>query len=171
MFITIKVYSKNYNSLHGFSEFLSEHVKNLEKVCVVISSVKKIKVAKKRFTVLKSPHVNKTAQEQFETALYQRNFNIYSYQGFLLLLILKRVNVSLFHDLKVVVELSLNGRNFTKSLKSNFNSNKISFIKNVKKEQSQDFPNHSCSLKSYLKSLDVYGEFNFKNISLDSSVG
>ena len=118
MFITIKATSKNYNSLQRFSKFIAKRIRRIEKICLVIGSIKKTSLSRKRLTVLKSPHVNKTAQEQFEITSYELKFNVYSYQNLLLLLMLKRVKNAVFHDLKISVNLSYNSNNFLKSVKS-----------------------------------------------------
>ena len=157
MFITIKANSKNRNSLQRFSKFITKRIRHIEKVCLVISSIKKTSLSKKRLTVLKSPHVNKTAQEQFEITSYELKFNLYSYQNLLLLLILKRIKNAAFHDLKVSISLSYNSNSFLKSVKSNLNPNKIS--------TGEPF-NHSTRsgfLEIYLKFLDLHGEACFKS--------
>ena len=165
MFITIKIKSKNQDSLTKFSEFITKRIRYLEKACFIVSSVQKLKRSKTKFTVLKSPHVNKTAQEQFETIIYERIFDIYSYQGLLLLLILKRIKIAAFHDLTIKVSMSYDHKNFSKSLRSNLNINNNSLKIKL------NGPNDSSFLDNYLKLLDLHGEASFKTLCLDSSVG
>ena len=163
MLITIKIKSKNQDSLTKFSKFITKRVRYLEKMCLVVNSVQKIKRSKTKFTVLKSPHVNKTAQEQFETIVYEQIFDIYSYQGLLLLLILKRIKTSVFHDLTIKISMSYDSNSFSKSLKSNLNTN-------FSKTELNNL-NGSSFLDTYLKLLDFHGETSFKTLGLDRSVG
>ena len=49
-------------------------------------SRKKKKKKKTKFTVLKSPHVNKTAQEQFEYRIYKKQLKCFAFQSVLFLM-------------------------------------------------------------------------------------
>lgn len=62
----------------------------------------------KKFTVLKSPHVNKTAQEQFEFRLHSKQIIIFSPQIFKILIFFKRFQATLFSDIRFQIQLSLN---------------------------------------------------------------
>ena len=71
MFIQITLYSKNKQSLENFVIFLNKMLLNKTILAKVIS-LKTTKLSKKRFTVIKSPHVNKHSQEHFETLSYKK---------------------------------------------------------------------------------------------------
>lgn len=93
------------------------------KTYFVLTQHSKPKVIQK-FTVLKSPHVNKKAQEQFEFCLYKNQLSIYSYQTLKLLTILKKFKLNYLQTLK----LKCNLYSIIKSLrkkKEKFNPNKV----------------------------------------------
>ena len=148
MFINIYISSKNLSSLKIFTSFIFKLVNN--KKLISKGSIKsfQLKNTKKIFTVLKSPHVNKTAQTQLEYRVYKKQLTIFSNIPFKVLFFLKYVHENSFADVAVKLKLNTNFKNITK----NFS------------------PNNNCDTKLYLKYLDICGEFNFKNC-LDSSVG
>ena len=138
MFINIYISSKNSISLNTFLRFFLKISKN-KRIKTNIYSIQhsKPKLTKK-FSILKSPHVNKKAQDQ----------------GLKLLMILKKIQCKLFADVKIKVEFVLNENKFYKETHKKFNPNKFSSKKNKV---------NSLSSKSYLQFLDVYGETYFKN--------
>ena len=58
-------------------------------------------------TVLKSPHVNKTAQEQFEYRLYSCHFIIHTNKPFLFLIFFKKILKYMFLGLNVEIKILL----------------------------------------------------------------
>ena len=154
MFINIYVSSKNSISLNTFLRFFLKISKNKQiKTNIYSIQHSKPKLTKK-FSILKSPHVNKKAQDQFEFRVYRKQLSLYSYQGLKLLMILKKIQCKLFADVKIKVEFVLNENKFYKETHKKFNPNKFSLKKNKV---------NSLSSKSYLQFLDVYGEPYFKN--------
>jgi len=102
---TVKLYSITYTILQIFIQFL-----------VAISQNKKIKLFntyktlnnvknKKIFTLLKSPHVNKTAQEQFKLPYFTGSFFIVCSAKKRVLYVLKKIKSILFSSL--IIKLSL----------------------------------------------------------------
>jgi len=73
--IRIKLKSYDHNLVDKSSEKIVKTVKNTG---AVISGPIPLPTKKKIFTVLKSPHVNKTARDQFQLCAYQRLLDIYS---------------------------------------------------------------------------------------------
>ena len=148
MFINIHISSKNLSSLKIFTSFIFKLVNN--KKLISKSSIKsfQLKNTKKIFTVLKSPHVNKTAQTQLEYRTYKKQLTIFSNIPLKILFFLKYAHENSFADVTV---------------KLKFNTNYKSITNNLNHTNNYD-------TKSYLKYLDTCGEFNFKNC-LDSSVG
>ena len=63
MFLKLEIYSKNKNSYKKILNFLILLTNNLKEFPIYVTS-KKAKNNKKKYTLLKSPHVNKTAQEK-----------------------------------------------------------------------------------------------------------
>jgi len=149
MFINITFYSKNYSSIKEFLRFFYKKFlfKDLK------FSIFKIKfqkpVQKKVFTLLKSPHVNKTAQEQFEYRLFRKQFTIYSYKSFLFFILLKYIKLVLFPDIKIKITILTNNFKFNRKLKNKIHPNNY----------------NSTFLLNYLKMFDFYGEVLLKKTS------
>jgi small subunit ribosomal protein S10 len=159
MIITLKMSSSNYNSLENFSKLLIDKLHTIENIKFsVIGTINKKKY-KNKFTVLKSPHVNKKAREQFEIRNYTKILNIYSYQSLLLLFVLKRIKTNTFSEVKLKLDLNYNLGQLHKHLKSNFNLNSV-FLNKLNFEGNHYELNDLT--KNYLKRLDVFGETIFK---------
>ena len=159
MIITLKISSSNYNSLENFSKVLVDRLHTIENMNFSVIGVTNKKKTKNKFTVLKSPHVNKKAREQFEIRNYTRILNIYSYQTLLLLFVVKRIKINSFSEIKLKINLKYNSNQLHKHLKSNFNLNN-SFLNKLNFEGNRYKFNDST--KNYLKRLDVFGETVFK---------
>ena len=153
MFINIYIYSKNKLSIANYLKFLKKYLrkKKLKFKNIIITFRKKTKT--KVFTVLKSPHVNKTAQTQFEQRLYKNQLTVYSSNYLKLIYFVKYFSEKNFSDIKFKIKLIKNKNN--------------NFI--LKKTTS--FLNIDVNPTSFFKILDSLGEVNFKKIRLDSSVG
>ena len=77
MFFTINLYSKNLNSINKFLNFFgNKTIKKKLKINFFTSRYQK-PVKKKILTILKSPHVNKKAQEQFEYRIYKKKTSLF----------------------------------------------------------------------------------------------
>jgi len=63
----ITIFSRNQ---HSVNKFFSLFINNVDSNFTVIKKHFQNKRAKKIITILKSPHVNKKAQEQFENKLF-----------------------------------------------------------------------------------------------------
>ena len=171
MFFHLKVSSKDKKVLKNFGRFLSK----LKTTSNSLKSFSKQNV-RKFVTILKSPHVNKTAQEQFEFRFYTKEFLINSFKPLTFLLILKKINNTSFSgiDLKVKSLVQENKKkNLTALDPDNINLNTVSnyglsqkkklnnksFLeKNVRK-----FSQNSSSSKRYIQLFDCYGEMSLKN--------
>ena len=73
--IRIKLKSYDHNLVDKSAEKI---VKTVKSTCAVVSGPIPLPTHKRIYTVLKSPHVNKTAREQFELCAYKRLMDIYS---------------------------------------------------------------------------------------------
>lgn len=101
----LTIISKNKSSLKKFFIFFDKTLSNFN----IIKKYLKKKNKKKILTILKSPHVNKTAQEQFETRLFLTQVNIYySPKNLQFLIFLKKVKIYLFPDIKIKIKFNLN---------------------------------------------------------------
>ena len=153
MFINLKILSKNKKSLQKFLKvFLFFCKKN--KINFFIKYFSK-KQKTHIFTILKSPHVNKKAQEQFEYRLFSKQLNIFSFQILKFIITLKKVQTKLFPDIKINIKFILN----TKKL----NKYKITSLapKNINLHMFEN-KKHGLKIEPYLKLLDIYGEIVFR---------
>lgn len=168
MFFHIKVSSKDKKLLENFSHFLSK----IETTSNFLKSFSK-KKARKFVTILKSPHVNKTAQEQFEFRFYSKEFIVNSFKPLTFFLILKKINNLSFFG----IDLKINGL-FKENKKQlltavNPDNTDLNIIKNYgliqKKNLKQKAFNYKKFSKSfhfskqYIQLFDCYGEMSLKN--------
>ena len=98
MFFQLKVAAKDKKVLKVFLNFFSALQKTSSTWTIVSNSINKNVI-----TILKSPHVNKTAQEQFEYRIYTKKILINSYKPFLFLLTLKKIKGLSFPGLSIKV--------------------------------------------------------------------
>ena len=73
--IRIKLKSYDYNLVDKSSEKI---VKTVRSTGAVVTGPIPLPTKRKVFTVLRSPHVNKKAREQFQLCTYKRLLDIYS---------------------------------------------------------------------------------------------
>ena len=73
--IRIKLKSYDHNLVDKSSEKI---VKTVKTTGAVVNGPIPLPTKKKVFTVLRSPHVNKTSREQFQLCTYKRLLDIYS---------------------------------------------------------------------------------------------
>ncbi len=73
--IRIKLKSYDHNLVDKSAEKI---VKTVRSTNAVVTGPIPLPTNKRKFTVLKSPHVNKTAREQFQLCTYKRLIDIYS---------------------------------------------------------------------------------------------
>ena len=73
--IRIKLKSYEHNLVDKSSEIIVRAVKTTG---AIVSGPIPLPTVKEKFTVLKSPHVNKKAREQFQLCTYKRLVDIYS---------------------------------------------------------------------------------------------
>lgn len=173
----IKLCSKDKESLHHFLSFLKDNTK-AHNFPLFFNSLRKKKIVKK-VTVLKSPHVNKTAQEQFGYRLYSMELLCYSWEIKKYLIILKKIRNQLFPGIKIQIsgkftgakklskELLLNPINtiFYGSSKTLSKQKMRSKRKKLYESFSTIFWNEDLSLEKSLFCLNVlscYGEFGGK---------
>lgn len=169
----LTIVSKNKNTLKHFLKFFKNNeIINFNFIQTYFQNKNK----KKLLTLLKSPHVNKSAQEQFETRLFSNKVTIYSTKNFQSLIFLKKIKISLFPDIKIKIKFFVNKNLESKTQKQLLNPNnfKIAYFKNIVRKQT--YNTISCKLKkmynnekktikqtnSLLKIFDTYGELNLK---------
>ena len=117
MIIYFYIKAKNYHSLKIFSKII---ISKLFK-----HNIKKVKyypLSKKRtlMSIIKSPHINKSSQEQFEFRYFHRKISVHSYNFLKTLVIFKKYYSSIFSDIKIKLLFSsskcLYGKQDLKSL-------------------------------------------------------
>jgi ribosomal protein S10 len=107
MLIHLKIFSKNKVSLILFFKVIKKirYKKDLKlKFC--IKKLERIKTTRV-FNVLKSPHANKTAQEQFQYFLYSKKIIFYTFQFLKLILVLRKLHTQLFSDIQIKICFSI----------------------------------------------------------------
>lgn len=157
MFINILFYSKNYNSLTKFLTFFyrlcSDDIIRIR----IFSKQFQKKVKTKKFTVLQSPHVNKTSQEQFKYILFYKQIDIYSFQNTKLLTIIKKIHDKLFPDVKFRIRFTLNEKRSHERKVFELDPNKFS-VNHLEKNLKDIKP----EIRTYLKLFDIFGANIFK---------
>lgn len=116
----VTITSRNKNSIYNF--FLFFNRTSLRTLNAEIAYCQK-NLKKKRLTVLKSPHVNKKAQEQFEYRLFKKQFRIKVTKLFKYLVFLKKLNYNLFSDIRIRLKHAITKKSITKSGLKIFNPN------------------------------------------------
>ena len=158
MIIILNLTSKNHVSLQNF---VSRIVNTKLKIFVKIT--KKVNPTKfKLYSVLKSPHVNKIAQEQFAVKTYNIQLRIFLFQPNLFLIFLKTIKNILTSDIKINYKIILNKTLYKQYFKKIFNTNRLHFYRKKYK---------IFLLTNFIFFNFSHGEFLLKNRSLGSSVG
>ena len=111
----IKLYSKDKESLKQFKKLLKNINKTWKNITFYTKDNKK---RRKRVTILKSPHVNKTAQTQFQSIVYSSKIKYFSWDVKKNYIILKKIKNYLFPDIKIKIEQIISDKKI-KSLKKN----------------------------------------------------
>ena len=105
--------SKNYKSLKNFLIFLNI---NLLKRVKLQKKIKHNKTKKSFFSILKSPHVNKKAQDQFNYIKYSKSIFIHTNRYNRLLFLIKRLCFNLFSDVRTKIKIVIN-KNYNKQIR------------------------------------------------------
>jgi len=171
MFFHLKVSSKDKKILENFSRFLSK----LETTSNSLKSFSKQNI-RKFITILKSPHVNKTAQEQFEFRFYTKEFVINSFKPLTFFLIIKKINNLSFSGIDLKVKGLFKEKEKKKLIAVNPDHINLNTVvnyglvqkKNLKQKKFtyknfQRFNKNFSFSKRYIQLFDCYGEMSLKN--------
>jgi len=173
MFFYLKVSCKDKSILKKFISFFTK-IKSLP---IFIKPFPKHE-KRKFITILKSPHVNKTAQEQFEYRFFSKHFLIFSFKPLIFFLLLKKLKNFSFSGIKLEVKgLFEKSKTQKYALKlispdnivlQNVHLNQKSFKKNKKRYATSklvlnDYNFESTLSKKYIQLFDSYGEIYLKN--------
>ena len=182
----VTIFSKNKNSLTNFFKFFNKELLSVASYNMILSQTQKKKTCK-TISVLKSPHVNKTAQVHYSYNLFSKQIFIFSSKPMKSFLFFKKIQSRLFPDVKMEVKLFVKQKH-TNKLSSkflnpsnfviyfiNFNCNNQNFRRmKLKKQQQRSYILFYYKILNYLKIFDCYGEsviLGFLKNCLDSSVG
>jgi len=159
----LTVTAKTKKSLYDFLSFLN----NTDIDFNIIKKDFKNKKRKTKFTILKSPHIYKTAQEQFQSTFFSNKIAIYSNSNFQFLIFLKKIKNNIFPDLKIKIKFPINKNlsNKTQTLILNPNNFKLNILnkllhqkKKIKKHRKRNYK----EIEHLLKIFDLYSEFTQK---------
>ena len=145
MKIIIILTSKNLNSLNEFLKFFNYFLKKNNPEILKNLKITSKKTRFKKFSVLRSPHVHKQGQEQFELRKFSKKIviNRLLYPRFLVSL--KKIKRVLFSDVRISIRYGTKHYVLAPNFFFNFTTN---FSKK--------------NTLSYLKELEHYGALKFK---------
>lgn len=124
---SLKIRSKNEKSLRYFLYFFSKHLKT--RFNIIQKSITS-KTNRKIVTLLKSPHVNKTAQEHFEAHLFTNKMLVKSAYLEKNFIFLKKTLTKLFQDISVWLEFASNNNLRRKNGILTFSSDNLKLSRN-----------------------------------------
>lgn len=127
MNINLKIYSKNKHSLKKFFICLKKISKKFS--LTYFLNFINLKNKKNIFTILKSPHINKTAQEQFQISIFIKLMKIKLIKFNKFLLILKKIQNKLFPDVFFKINFNVKKKLKKKLIKKLLNPNKFKYNK------------------------------------------
>jgi ribosomal protein S10 len=174
----IKIYSKDKNSLKHFILLLQKINNKWKNVSFVLKNIKK---RRKKVTVLKSPHVNKKAQTQFQAITYSTLIKYSSLEIKKNYILFKKIKNHLFPDIKIKIEQTVLLKNTKTLVKNQFLPKKIYYYNNStdtktfkdKQKQKKRLLNWNTQSETakrllqrtlqYLKVLDSYGNIGLLN--------
>jgi len=157
MFFYFKVSSKDSKVLEKFFQFLLK----LETFPTVLKHISKQK-KRKFITILKSPHVNKTAQEQFEFRFYTKQFVIDSVKPLKFFLILKKIKNLSFPGIKLEVKGLFNIKKKNKSFLRAIDPDNVVLLDKNNFKATEQLQNRLFQ-KKYIQLFDCYGEVYLKD--------
>lgn len=160
MFFYVEICSKSKISLKQFLEFILR----IQSPNLVISSFPKQKI-KKFVTVLKSPHVNKTAQEQFEFRVHTKKLRIKSFQFLKLFSILKMVKNLSFPGINLKIKSVFQKKKEIKYISTSMNPKNVNLAFFESTLDNTVSTTRFWKIKKYINILDSYGECSVKLIS------
>ena len=161
MYLNIAIRSKNYNSLKSFVRIFKILTQTEELKLNKILKVFQKKRFKKIFTILRSPHVNKSAQEQFEYNLFAKHVNIKSHQILKTLIILKKIKTISFSDIELKIKFIINPKSKKDIFINNLKLKKIRIGSKKKNRKIFRDIDKFEQIKLYLVCLNLYGKFSF----------
>lgn len=172
--LNLSISSKNKKSLNNFCNVFYNFLFNINNIFIVKKSQKPVK--KTIITILKSPHVNKKAQEQFEIIYVLKQLQISTTHLFKFLVFLKKLKNFLSPDINIKIKIIKNIKKTNFLNKKIFNidyfiynklfsiekyNNTQIYKKNKKKVLNVIINNNLLFIDSnkLLKLFDIYGKY------------
>jgi ribosomal protein S10 len=155
---TIKLYSKDKKSLEDFLKLFRDSKSKVQNFQIVLKTLKKQK-RKKKITILKSPHVNKKAQTQFQLTKYQVIIECFSWEIKKNTILLKKIKNYLFPGIKIKIKKKnfSSGKNITQDIF--FNPENTKYHNAIFLKKTIKYQNLLKQTLIYLRILDNYGSF------------
>ena len=138
--------TKNCKSISLFLQVINKILKKNSFLVLPFGKFYRSKSIKKKVTVLKSPHVNKSAKESFFFLYSKTVIVLHSLDFRKDLFLLKYLNDRFFFDIQLKVRITLTKKNTLNQYKSN--------------------PNQLLLKKKLLNIFDVFGENCFTNTTI-----
>lgn len=164
MSLILSIYSKNSSSLTNFLKLLYQFkINKILNLKFNISQCQQFRT-RKIFSTLKSPHVNKKSQEQFEFRIYKKQLQMHVSQLTTFLTILKIVKSSLFTDISITIDFLTSPKSYKNRLVNQTNYDKFlkKFIQNKVKLKYVNIKFQSLISNKCIQILDIYGEVLLK---------
>jgi len=153
MLFCITISTKEIVTLKNFLVFFSKINSLTFKFC----KQRPKKSVKKFITVLKSPHVNKTAQEQFEFKIFTSQILLCSTNPYLSFIIFKRIIKKRFPGVRIKLIYVFDKKKYNKLLACFLNPDNLKFKNKIEKKD----------VKNYFYMFDSYGEAYLKQCVLN----
>nr|QUS63796.1 ribosomal protein S10 [Haslea silbo] len=109
----VTISSKNKDSFKTFFNFYNEKLAFIASHSLVLSQNQK-KTSRNIISILKSPHVNKTAQAHYSASKFTKQILIFSYKAYLFFLFFKKIQARLFPDINIEIKSFLKIKHNTK---------------------------------------------------------
>lgn len=173
--LNLLISSKNKKTLNNFLNIFNEKFSIIDSTFIKKNYQKKSK--KTIITILKSPHVNKTAQEQFEIIYTSKQIQVYTSHLFKFLIFLKKLKIYLFPNIHIKIKIVHNKKKIGLINKRIFNLDnyhyKLFFLTNLNKIQNNNVKRNKLELlnkineatlksidsQKMLKLFDTYGKY------------
>ena len=137
MFVFLSIKTKNINKIYFY---LKNFFFKFDRYFLILKQY--VKKKKKKFTVLKSPHINKKSKESFDFRIFHITILLYVFDINFFVYLLNKIKNNNFMDINIKIFLVYFKTIFFKKLN-------IFLLKN----------DINCK---YLKLLDIIGEINLK---------
>lgn len=148
----ITIFSQNKNSLEKFYTFLLKKQKNIITI--------PIKNKKNHFSILKSPHVNKNAQEQFGFKFFSKKLKLYFPPNIDYLkhfVMLKKLKNYIFSDVSIKINFVIKTKKTSNNKIQNYSIN----ILQKKNRKNIKINNNFKKTELFLTTLEIFSGQNF----------